>query len=100
MTLPSWRELTPGALVLEAGNATEYPTGTWRAKRPIVDLEKCTHCMVCWLFCPDSSIVTANGRFVGFDLEHCKGCGICAVECPPKVIDMVDEIRALEGVTP
>ena len=54
-------------------------------------MEKCTHCMICWVFCPDSAILVEDMRFVGFALSHCKGCGICAVECPPKAIDMVSE---------
>ncbi len=99
MTLPSWRKPTSGGVILEAGNAVDYVTGTWRAEKPVVDLAKCTHCMFCWLFCPDSSVVVADGRFVGFDLDHCKGCGICAVECPPKAIQMVPETQTEAGDT-
>ena len=35
--------------------------------------------------CPDSAVITEDGKMIGFDLEHCKGCGICAMECPDKV---------------
>lgn len=97
MILSGWRELAPGALIQKAGNAVEYRTGAWRAERPVVDMAKCTHCMLCWLFCPEGTILTALGRFEGFDLEHCKGCGICAVECPPKAIEMVSEAESLKG---
>ena len=40
--------------------------------------------MLCWLFCPDSSILVdaENEKMIGFDLKYCKGCGICAEVCP------------------
>ena len=90
-TLPSWKELPAGGVIRKAGNAVEYTTGTWRNQRPIVDMAKCTHCMYCWIFCPEGSIETAAGMFVGIDLVHCKGCGICAIECPPRAIEMIPE---------
>ena len=96
MDLSSWQTMPIGGLITERGNSTEYETGGWRALRPVVDMEKCTHCMICWVFCPDSSILVEEMRFAGIDLAHCKGCGICAVECPPKAIEMVDEVRLRE----
>jgi 2-oxoacid:acceptor oxidoreductase delta subunit (pyruvate/2-ketoisovalerate family) len=71
-------------MILEAGNAVQYPTGTWRAFRPVFGEAKCIHCFTCWLYCPDSSILVdpENEKMLGFDLEHCKGCGICAAVCP------------------
>jgi 2-oxoacid:acceptor oxidoreductase delta subunit (pyruvate/2-ketoisovalerate family) len=91
-----WRDLPLGGLILEAGNAERYPTGDWRTLRPVIDLEKCTHCMLCWFFCPDSAILVSGGKVVGADLTHCKGCGICAVVCPVKIqaIGMVEEAQA------
>ncbi|NMB16185.1 MAG: 4Fe-4S binding protein, partial [Firmicutes bacterium] len=55
--------------------------------------ERCIHCLLCWVFCPDMAVIVEDGRVVGFDYKHCKGCGICAKECPSKVhaIDMVPE---------
>lgn len=96
MSLKSWREMPMGALILEPGNSFEYETGSWRTFRPIIDMEKCTHCMICWVYCPDSSIMTKDARVIGVDLEHCKGCAICALECPPQVITMVEESKARE----
>ena len=97
MALPSWRRMVPAGTILEAGNAAEYHTGTWRNQRPVVDMSRCTHCLFCWLFCPEGTIETADGRFVGIDLEYCKGCGICAMECPSKAIEMVSEVQSREG---
>jgi pyruvate ferredoxin oxidoreductase delta subunit len=90
---PGWRELPEGGLLVVPGSSEEYATGDWRTRRPVIDMDKCTQCLLCWVYCPDSSIVTADGKIVDVDLEHCKGCGICARECPPKVsaISMVPE---------
>jgi 2-oxoacid:acceptor oxidoreductase delta subunit (pyruvate/2-ketoisovalerate family) len=94
-----WRDLPLGALILDAGNAEGYSTGDWRTLRPVIDLQKCTHCMLCWFFCPDSSILVQERRVVGVDLEHCKGCGICAAVCPVKIraISMVEEAEAVRA---
>ena len=84
MAQKGWRDIPIGGMILEAGNATEYLTGGWRAFRPVRGEADCIHCMQCWLFCPDSSILvdTENEKMAGFDLDHCKGCGICAAICP------------------
>jgi 2-oxoacid:acceptor oxidoreductase delta subunit (pyruvate/2-ketoisovalerate family) len=88
-----WKDLAIGGLIDEAGNAESYETGSWRTFRPVRDEEKCTNCLRCWIFCPDSAILVEDGKVVGIDLEHCKGCGICAAVCPPKIhaIEMVKE---------
>ena len=93
-----WQELPIGGLILEAGNAEHYNTGNWRAKRPVMNLEECTNCLFCWLYCPDISILVEDGKVVGVDLEHCKGCGICAQVCPKECIEMIAESElAQEG---
>ncbi len=96
MDMSSWRTMPIGGIVTDPGSSTQYDSGGWRALRPVVDMDKCTHCMICWIFCPDSSIKAENMRFAGIDLDHCKGCGICAVECPPKAIQMVNEVTFRE----
>jgi pyruvate ferredoxin oxidoreductase delta subunit len=91
---PGWKELLIGGLIVKAGNAEEYKTGSWRTFKPVWDEEKCIHCLQCWIMCPDSSILTKDGKFAGFDYDHCKGCGICASICPvkpEKAIKMVKE---------
>jgi len=87
----TWQELPIGGVITEAGNSVEYVTGGWRAFRPVIDFERCTHCLLCWLYCPDVSMQAAAGKLTGVDLLHCKGCGICAAVCPPQVITMVAE---------
>ncbi len=94
MTEKGWREISLGGLVFEPGNAIAYETGTWRSFRPIHDWEKCTHCLTCWVYCPDGCIMVEDGRVQGVDLKHCKGCGICAQECPREAITMIEETKA------
>ena len=50
----------------------------------------CTVCGNCWLFCPDSSVVEADGKYQ-INYDYCKGCGVCAEECPGGVIFMKEE---------
>lgn len=97
MGLKTWREMELGAMVVEPGNSVDYKTGTWRSIRPIIDLEKCTHCMICWIYCPDTCIKINDSKVVGIDYDHCKGCGICAYECPVNAIAMIEESKAREA---
>lgn len=83
----------PASIIPEAGNAKSYETGSWRSQRPVVDKEKCSNCLFCWIFCPDSSILVKDAKLEEVDLAHCKGCGICTNECPKDAITMVDESK-------
>ena len=80
-------EMKPGAIA-EGGTMDNLFTGSWRTYVPVTDYEKCTNCLICWIMCPDSSILIEDAKKVGTDLEHCKGCGICATECPVDAIVM------------
>jgi 2-oxoacid:acceptor oxidoreductase delta subunit (pyruvate/2-ketoisovalerate family) len=86
-----WRDLPIGGIIITSGNAAVYQTGNWRTEKPVIDLKRCTNCMICWVYCPEGVILAKDGKIIGIDLEHCKGCGICSVECPTKVIEMVKE---------
>ena len=77
-----------GAVIPEAGNSMDNPTGDWRTMVPVFDLEKCDGCMLCYFYCPDASIIIEGGKATRVDLEHCKGCGVCANECPNCAIVM------------
>jgi len=78
-----WRDLDRGP-VIPGESSRAFHTGSWRQERPVIDLERCIHCMICWLYCPDSAILTREAKVVGIDLDYCKGCGICAAVCPPR----------------
>lgn len=99
MRLTGWRETSPGGAIAEPGNSVQADTGSWRLERPVIDWDACTHCLICWVFCPDSCFEVREGKLASVDYDHCKGCGICAEECPKKCIAMVPEV-SFEKVTP
>ncbi len=101
MALKGWKELPIGGVIDEPGKSREFKTGNWRVLRPVVNLDKCTHCMLCWLYCPDMAIeITVNEKgkpqMLGFNYDYCKGCGLCADVCPVHVIDMKPETEFLK----
>ena len=83
------KDLAIGGLILEAGNAKEYETGSWRTYKPVLRKEDCINCFFCWIFCPDSCVIVEDEDMKGFDYHICKGCGVCAKECPKDCIEMV-----------
>ncbi|MFH1826565.1 MAG: 4Fe-4S binding protein [bacterium] len=87
---PGWKKLPEGD-ILKAGTAAEFNTGDWRSEKPVWNEQNCTQCMICWVVCPDASIMVKDGKMTGIDYDHCKGCGICDHECPTKT-----EKRALK----
>ncbi|MGI6037361.1 MAG: 4Fe-4S binding protein [Limnochordia bacterium] len=89
-----WREIKElGGTIQGGANAPRFETGDWRTLKPIHLPERCIHCLLCWVYCPDMAVIVEDGRMVGFDYKHCKGCGICAKECPSRAnaIDMIPE---------
>lgn len=82
--MKKWHELVPGAVILKAGNAVEFKTGSWRAFRPEWIEENCIQCLFCWIYCPDMAVNVQDGKMTSFNYDYCKGCGICARECPGK----------------
>ena len=92
MSKKGWRNLPVAAVIFTPGSSMEYKTGGWRAFRPVVDENKCTFCLLCWIYCPDAAVKRADEvKKVRIDYDYCKGCGICASECPVKAITMVEE---------
>ncbi len=65
-------------------------TGMWRTEKPVLDKERCTNCLLCWVFCPESAIYRTEDK-VEIDYEYCKGCGVCANECARGAIKMEEE---------
>jgi len=87
----TWKDLEIGSIITEPGNASQYQTGSWRTEKPIIDLDQCNKCGLCYIFCPDAAIKQNSEGYFEVDSFYCKGCGICAVECPKKAIAMVEE---------
>lgn len=82
-----WKEIPPAGVCWKP--STEYLTGDWKTHQPVRDLEKCTRCLFCLIFCPDAAIHwNSDEEDIEFDYNFCKGCGICANECPVDAIEM------------
>jgi len=72
--------------VTMTGNSGVKHTGNWRTFRPTIDYGRCTDCMICYAYCPESAMhVDQDGR-VKIDYDNCKGCMVCLTECPLKAI--------------
>lgn len=96
-------EILLGAVV-EGGSSIKRKTADWRIFRPVINQDKCIRCYICWMYCPEPSILivdesytTSTGKTYNItfkiDYEFCKGCGICVEECPVKAIDFIEEVR-------
>ena len=96
----TWKRIAIGGVEANPGSTERIQTGAWRSERPIVDFDRCTHCMICWIDCPDAcfNVNVDAEKLTGVDLLHCKGCGICASVCPAKCIEMVSEVEAVKVV--
>jgi len=84
-------KLTVGAVIDEPGSTALNKTGDWRSSKPQVDVQKCTRCGTCWVFCPDAAITISKEQGASINYDYCKGCGICASVCPFKAIEMKQE---------
>ena len=76
-------------LTYKPGWSEANHTGSWRNQRPVLNLEKCNACGLCWLYCPDAAVIRGERYEINYD--YCKGCGICAVECKRGAITMIVE---------
>jgi len=80
------------ASVVSAPNTALRKTGDWRVLRPVVDVDRCTHCWICFVNCPDGAITLAASDIPQIDYGVCKGCLICVEECPVHAIESVREV--------
>ncbi len=63
----------------------------WRNERPVLDMERCVHCLQCYLYCPDGVIKKTDTNELTIDYDYCKGCGICSKICKKQAITMEAE---------
>ena len=76
--------------VASSGYGVQRSVAGWRVFKPEIDLEKCTGCQLCWIYCPETAIKLVDGK-PEIEYHKCKGCGICVNECPVKAIEFVRE---------
>jgi len=71
---------------------------SWRVIKPVYNRDICIDCQNCWVWCPDTSIISRDKQMLGIDYDHCKGCGVCVEVCPtnPKSLLMFAEAMSSE----
>ncbi len=79
-------------------NSFTASVADWRVIKPIYNRDICIDCQNCWVFCPDTSIISRDKKMIGIDFDHCKGCGVCVEVCPtnPKSLLMFGEQEEIE----
>lgn len=79
-------------------NSYTATVASWRVVKPVFNIDVCIDCQNCWVWCPDSSILSRDKQMLGIDYDHCKGCEICVEVCPtnPKSLLMFKENEDLE----
>ena len=112
--LVGWEEVTQGSILQSFdGNATNIAlkkqedrtysgynsytatVASWRIIKPVYNRDVCIDCQNCWVWCPDTSIISRDKQMLGIDYDHCKGCGVCVEVCPtnPKSLLMFSEFK-------
>ncbi len=104
-----WPKETPSARILElspdpwelsnpiikaSGTSVMRKTGSWRVKRPVIVLDKCKACFLCYVACPESVITLDEKGMPSISYDNCKGCMICKSICPFGAIQELPEIEA------
>jgi len=74
-------------------NSYTASVASWRVIKPVYNRDICIDCQNCWVWCPDTSIISRDKQMLGIDYDHCKGCGVCVEVCPtnPKSLLMFSE---------
>jgi Pyruvate/2-oxoacid:ferredoxin oxidoreductase delta subunit len=57
----------------------------------------CTRCDLCFLLCPDISIVKGENGYT-IKTDFCKGCSQCATTCPRNIIEMGEATQSAVAV--
>lgn len=103
---PDWGYETapPGGILPRPGNTVWNDLSASRTGwLPVLDRDKCIHCGVCDLVCPDMCLVwdagQAGGKFerelMGVDYRYCKGCLRCVESCPSAALTREAETPGL-----
>ncbi len=103
---PVWGYETqpPGGVIPQAGNTAWNDLSMSRTGWiPMLDRDKCIHCGLCDLVCPDLCLVWGDGtegskferELMGIDYRYCKGCLRCVESCPSGALTRVAETPGL-----
>lgn len=103
---PAWGYETqpPGGIVPEPGNMAWNDLSASRTGLiPALDRDKCIHCGVCDLVCPDFCLTWGEGadggkyerELMGVDYRYCKGCLRCVESCPTGALTRETETPGL-----
>lgn len=79
--------------IYAVGNSPERKTGSWRQFRPVLHLELCTRCWICFVRCPEAAISLDANDYPVVDYDECKGCLLCVHECPTHAFTAEKEER-------
>ena len=86
-----------GGTILDPGSSIVRDLSTSREGFiPSLDLQKCVHCGLCDVVCPDLCFVweregPGNVRLRGIDYRYCKGCRKCREVCPTGALTEIRE---------
>ena len=103
---PAWGyETQPvGGIVPEPGNMVWNDLSASRTGlMPVLDRDKCIHCGLCDLVCPDYCLAWGEGEeggkyereLMGVDYRYCKGCLRCVESCPTGALSKETETEGL-----
>lgn len=82
-----------GPSIYAVGNSPQRRTGNWRQFRPVLHVERCTRCWVCFVRCPEAAISLDAQEYPVVDYDECKGCLLCVHECPTHAFSAEKEVR-------
>lgn len=92
--LPRLPALAAAPSIVAQGTSALRTTEGWREYRPVIELDRCTRCFLCFALCPEGAIRLDAEHYPVIDYAHCKGCLVCVAECPPAAIARVREEAA------
>ena len=100
ISVPEDRAVPFGAITTAPVRQQElFITSNWRIVRPVIDHEKCTRCLTCYISCPDSCwSFNEKEEKMEWNWKFCKGCQICINECPADALKAVPELDFVDGV--
>lgn len=98
-----WKNAPIGGLIPHPGNTVIRDlSASRRGIMPELDLERCIHCGLCDMVCPDYCFVWRDDPaqasiplLQGIDYQYCKGCQKCVVACPMNALTAVEEKREI-----